>query len=75
METTIETVSGPIFVRTSIHPDFPSCDSMSISSGAFGFSVMYPRIRKELIAALLEADAELDAAAAERAASEKEGAA
>ena len=75
METMIETVSGPIFVRTSIHPDFPSCDSMSISSGAFGFSVMYPRIRKELIAALLEADAELDAAAAEHAASKKEDAA
>jgi hypothetical protein len=75
MEATIETVSGPIFVRTSIHPDFPSCDSVSISSGAFGFSIMYPRIRKELIAALLEADAELDAAAAERAASKKEDAA
>ena len=74
MEAEIETLSGTIFVRTHIHPDIPSCDSLSISSGAFGFSIMYPRIRKELIAALLEADAELDAAA-ERAASKKEDAA
>lgn len=74
MEKTIETVNGQIFVRAHIHPDFPSCDSMSISSGPFSFFVMYPRIRKELIAALLEADAELDAAA-ERAASKKEDAA
>lgn len=74
METVIETLGGPVHIRTYIHDDTPSCNSVAIGSVAFLFSIMCPRIRKELIAALLEADAELDAAA-ERAASKKEDAA
>ena len=74
METVIETLGCPVHIKTYIHDDAPSCNYVAISSGVFLFSIMYPRIRKELIAALLEADAELDAAA-ERAASKKEDAA
>lgn len=75
MELTISNPSGQIHVRTSIDPAIPCLDALSISSGAFLFIITYPRVRKELIAALLEADAELDAVASERAASKKEDAA
>ena len=66
MEKTIDTASGTIYVRTYSYPDISGCDSLLIFSGSFSFSVLYPRIRKELIAALIEADKELDAAAEAR---------
>lgn len=74
MKTTIETSSGPILVQTFIDPRWPAGDTVHIASGPFLFPIRDAQARKALIAALLEADAELDAAA-ERAASKKEGAA
>ena len=66
MKTIIEAVSGQIVVQSFIHPASPACNSLHISSGPFIFPISYPRVRKELIAALLEADAELDAAEAKK---------
>lgn len=66
MRIEIDTPSGSVTVVTHIYDDTPSCNSASILAGPFIFALQYPRVRKELIAALLAADAELDAAAEKR---------
>ncbi len=67
MRTVIEIRGTTIRVVTSIDMEFPAfTDSLHISAGPFGLTFLYPETRKSLIAALIEADKELDAAAEAR---------
>lgn len=68
MNTEIQTSRGSIFVQTFIDTAYPACcDSLAIYSGPFIISLGNDAdARKALIAALQEADVELDAAAEAR---------
>ena len=73
MNYPVEILGGTVEVVASIaHGYSAGCDSLRLECGAFmlvvGFS---PQARKALIAALQEADAELDAAAEARQQSEE----
>lgn len=64
MKTEIELCGGKMTVATTINMDYSSaCDSLNIYCGPFIlFGLADKQVRTQLIAALQEADAELDAA-------------
>lgn len=64
MHTEIKSGTHTILVSTSIYPDTPSCNGVMITCGPFIFSPPLGETKtlKALIAALIEADQELDAA-------------